>query len=171
MITILQLTLETLNQMNQATFTETIGWVFEHSPWIANLAWNKRPFSSLSNLHLTMMKVVEGASIEEKLDLLRKHPDLATRVQMADASVREQAIIGLDRLSQEEYEEFFAFNRAYTMKYGFPFIMAVRGQSNESIRSAMQKRIRNTYNEELEEALCQVYKIASFRLDDLFKNG
>jgi 2-oxo-4-hydroxy-4-carboxy-5-ureidoimidazoline decarboxylase len=163
-------TLDALNNMDQATFTGTIGWVFEHSPWIAKQAWNKRPFSSLANLHLTMMNIVEESSIEEKLDILRKHPDLAARVQMADASVREQAGVGLDRLSHEEYEEFLTLNRTYTLKYSFPFIMAVRGQSKDRIRSAIQKRIRNTYNEELEEALCQVYKIAHFRLEDIFKD-
>ncbi|MGG0176500.1 2-oxo-4-hydroxy-4-carboxy-5-ureidoimidazoline decarboxylase [Gottfriedia acidiceleris] len=171
MISIQQVTLESLNQMNKVTFTETVGWVFEHSPWVAEQAWIKRPFSSLVELHQDMMTVVEESSIGAKIDLLRKHPDLAASVKMANASIKEQAEIGLNRLSQEEYEVFLALNRTYTLKFGFPFIIAVRGHSKDSIRNAMVERVRYPYNQELEEALRQVYKIALFRLSDLIRNA
>lgn len=157
--------------MDQVTFTEAIGSVFEHSSWVTERAWAMRPFSSLANLHLTMTSVVQESSMEEKLALLRAHPDLAARVQMTDASVKEQAGIGLDQLSRKEYEDFLTLNRAYTLKFGFPFIMAVRDQNKESVRAAMLERVNYAYDAELEEALRQVYKIARFRLDDLCKDA
>nr|WP_235832725.1 2-oxo-4-hydroxy-4-carboxy-5-ureidoimidazoline decarboxylase [Gottfriedia acidiceleris] len=171
MISIQQVTLEFLNQTDKATFTETVGWVFEHSPWVAEQAWIERPFSSLVELHEKMKTEVEKSSMEAKLDLLRKHPDLAARVKMANASIKEQADIGLNRLSQEEYEVFLLLNRTYTLKFGFPFIIAIRGHSKDSIRNAMLERVEYSYNQELEEALCQVYKIALFRLSDLIRNA
>lgn len=163
--------LEDLNRMDQATFTKTLGWVFEHSPWIAEKAWNDRPFTSLNALHQALTKVVEEAPMTEKLNLLRAHPELASREKMAEASVQEQAGAGLDQqLSQEEYEDFIALNQAYSQRFGFPFIMAVRGQTRSSIRAALWKRLGEEPEAELKRALEEVYKIARFRLEDIFGN-
>ncbi|MDQ0199594.1 2-oxo-4-hydroxy-4-carboxy-5-ureidoimidazoline decarboxylase [Neobacillus ginsengisoli] len=155
-----------LYKLNQAEFTKALGWVFEHSPWVAERAWVKQPFLTVNDLHHVMKNVVEQSSIEEKLALLRAHPDLAGRVQMADASIKEQAGAGLDRLSKEEHEEFLSLNETYTRKFGFPFIMAVKGQNKESIRASLKERVNNSPDNELKESLNQIYKIAFFRLED-----
>lgn len=160
-------TLENFNRMDQTAFTGVLGFIYEHSPWVAEKAWNSRPFFSVSQLHETMVNVVEEAEMDEKLNLLRAHPDLASRVEMTSESVNEQKGVGLDQLSQEENAEFLSLNQAYTKKFEFPFIMAVRGQNKQLIRLAMQERIENTRLAELEMALQEVHKIARFRLDDL----
>ncbi|MDQ0176071.1 2-oxo-4-hydroxy-4-carboxy-5-ureidoimidazoline decarboxylase [Bacillus chungangensis] len=162
-----KLSLEMINQMDRKSFTEALGWIFEHSPWIAERAWAKRPFFRVSCLHHVMKSVVNEATMEKKLALLRAHPDLASRVQMANASIKEQSDASLDQLTEEEYEDFLTLNKAYTEKFGFPFIMAVRGQNKDSIRESIQERLQLSPETELLEALCQIYKIACFRLYDL----
>lgn len=162
-----KLSLDMINQMDRRSFTEALGWIFEHSPWIAERAWVKRPFFRISCLHHVMKSVVNEAAMEEKLALLRAHPDLASRVQMANASIKEQSEAGLDQLTEEEYEDFLTLNKAYTEKFGFPFIMAVRGHNKGSIRESIRKRLQLSPETELLEALCQIYKIACFRLHDL----
>lgn len=158
-----------LNKMDQATFTKELGWIFEHSPWVAERAWFCRPFCSLTHLHWTMSNVVHLASTEEKLSLLRAHPDLAARVQMADASINEQAGAGLDTLSQEEYRDFLELNEMYKKKFGFPFILAVKDHNKESIRKSMHTRLSMSREMELKEALNQIFNIARFRLEDSIK--
>lgn len=164
-----QITMDDVNQMEQSVFVESIGWIFEHSPWIAEKAYEKRPFASLDELHSQMQKIVESASEEEKLNLLRAHPDLGARVKMAEASVSEQKGAGLDQLNKQEYKEFLALNKEYTEKFGFPFIIAVKGHNKDSIREAIKERIKNTREQEMNEALQQVYKISKFRLEDTIK--
>ncbi|MCH6266849.1 MULTISPECIES: 2-oxo-4-hydroxy-4-carboxy-5-ureidoimidazoline decarboxylase [Neobacillus] len=158
--------LETLNSLDQPAFTEVLGWVFEHSPWVAERTWVNRPFQSVADLHQALVDTVKESTMEEKLALLRAHPDLAARVQMADASVKEQASAGLNQLTKEEHEEFLSLNNAYTSKFQFPFIMAVKGQTKETIRGNMKERVNNDPPEELQEALTQIFKIAFFRLED-----
>jgi 2-oxo-4-hydroxy-4-carboxy-5-ureidoimidazoline decarboxylase len=162
----MSLHLDKLNQLDREAFTEALGWVFEHSPWVAERTWGKRPFLSVADLHHVMKIAVNDSTLEQKLALLRAHPDLAGRVQMADASVKEQAGAGLDQLSKEEHEEFLSLNETYTTKFGFPFIMAVKGQNKESIRASLRERVNNAPFDELHEALEQIYKIAFFRLED-----
>lgn len=163
----MRLSLEDLNRMDQTTFTVTLGWIFEHSPWVAERAWKNRPFSSLDALHQALQSVVEEATMAEKLNLLRAHPELAARVKMADASVREQAAAGLDQLTQNEYEDFTALNQAYSQRFGFPFIIAVRGKNKNEIQAALWKRLGAEPEAELENALQEIYKIARFRLEDV----
>lgn len=162
--------LNAINKMDQALFTKELGWIFEHSPWVAERAWGCGPFLSVEQLHESMVNVVEHASSEEKLALLRAHPDLATRVQMADASVKEQSGAGLDSLTEEEYKEFLELNNSYKRKFNFPFILAVKGHNKESIKKSMQTRLNLSPGAELEEALKQIYKIGQFRLKDFIKN-
>ncbi|MCM2533041.1 2-oxo-4-hydroxy-4-carboxy-5-ureidoimidazoline decarboxylase [Neobacillus pocheonensis] len=162
----MSLNLKKLNELDQIAFTSALGWVFEHSPWVAEKAWLKRPFHSVSELHDKMKNVVNESSMKQKLGLLRAHPDLAARVQMADASVKEQSDAGLDQLSKKEHEEFLSLNETYLTKFAFPFIMAVKGQNKESIQASMKERVKNAPDDELREALEQIYKIAFFRLED-----
>lgn len=162
--------MDDLNKMDQADFIKELGWIFEHSPWVAERAWGFRPFRSLDHLRKTMEEVVGQASSEEKLALLRAHPDLAARVQMADASVKEQAGAGLDSLTEQEYKEFLELNDLYKEKFAFPFILAVKGHNKESIRNAMRTRLKFSEQNELEEALHQIYRIAQFRLEGVIKH-
>jgi 2-oxo-4-hydroxy-4-carboxy-5-ureidoimidazoline decarboxylase len=156
------------NQMNKDEFVEKVGWVFEHSPWVASAVWENVPFESRESLLQAMIDIVQNAEESLQLALLRAHPDLGTRLQMSEVSQKEQAGAGLDRLSKEEFEEFVSLNQRYVKKFKFPFIMAVKGQSKESILAAMKQRVHHSYDEEFNIALHEVYKIAGFRLNDIF---
>lgn len=148
---------------------DTVGWVFEDSPWVAERAWERMPLSSGEELFQTMVEMVEKAETSLKLSLLRAHPDLATRLQISEASQKEQTGAGLKQLSKEERHEFLSWNKQYVKKFGFPFIMAVKGQRKETILAAMKQRFNSTKEEEFEIALREVFKIAKFRLDDLIQ--
>ncbi|WLV25840.1 2-oxo-4-hydroxy-4-carboxy-5-ureidoimidazoline decarboxylase [Aciduricibacillus chroicocephali] len=162
-------TLEELNQKDQQGFVGAVGSILEHSPWVAEQTWVKRPFSSVDEMFAIMEKTVDTASMKKKLDLLNAHPDLGGKVKMTDESVQEQKGAGLDQLSEEEHAEFLSLNKQYTDKFGFPFIIAVKGLDKNDIKAAMQKRINNDRDTELNTALKEVYKIARFRLDELVK--
>jgi 2-oxo-4-hydroxy-4-carboxy-5-ureidoimidazoline decarboxylase len=145
--------------------------VFEHSAWIAERAWRLRPFASVDVLHGAMTRVVREASREERLALLRAHPDLAGRAARAGdlsaASRDEQASAGLDRLTEAEYERFGRLNAAYRDKFGFPFVIAVRTHDKAAILAAFERRLEHTLDQELEAALVQVATITRLRLDAL----
>lgn len=164
------LSLATLNQMSQAEFVEAVGWVFEHSPWVAQKAWEFRPFTNLDVLHQTMVEVVQQATETEKLALLQAHPDLGAKVKMAEASVKEQAGAGLNQLTSEESDRFFALNQAYQTKFGFPFIIAVKNQTKTTILEAFSRRLENSPPEEKATALAEVAQIAGFRLGEKIKS-
>ena len=161
--------IENVNEMNKEEFVQKFGWVFEHSPWVASLAWESMPFISRENLLQTMIDIVGNAKESLQVALLRAHPDLGTRLQMSKVSQKEQAGVGFDKLTKEEYAEFVSLNKRYVTKFNFPFIMAVKGQSRERILSAMKQRFHHSYEEEYNIALHEVYKIACFRLKDIFK--
>ena len=163
------MTLAELNAANRDEFTRAIGWVFEHSPWIAERAWDGRPFGSVGILHEAMTRVVAEASPDEQIALLRAHPDLGTRFRTAepitDASASEQRSAGLDRLSVSELERLTTLNATYRKKFGFPFLFAVRGSTTQQVIAALEARLPRTSEEELLEALRQVSRIAQFRLE------
>lgn len=161
-----QYRLSQLNQMTQSEFVEALGTIFESSPWVAKQAWLKRPFTDIDTLHQTMVDGVNNNSYEQQLMLIRAHPDLGTKAKMAEASVREQSGVGLDRLSSSEYERFQTLNQNYQDKFGFPFIIAVKNQTKESILEAFEQRLKNSVQLEQETALKQIAKIAKFRLED-----
>jgi 2-oxo-4-hydroxy-4-carboxy-5-ureidoimidazoline decarboxylase len=165
------ITLETLNGMSADDFRRALGAVFEHSPWVAERAWPARPFLTRDALHTAMAAAVRQASREEQLALLRAHPDLGGRAAragaMTEASVAEQSSAGLDRLSNEEYERFERLNTAYRLKFGFPFVIAVRHHDKRAILDAFGERLRHTVEQELKVALAQVFDIAHLRLDGL----
>jgi 2-oxo-4-hydroxy-4-carboxy-5-ureidoimidazoline decarboxylase len=165
------LTLPDVNRMSAEEFRRALGGVFEHSPWIAERARAARPFASLEALHAAMVSVVRRASREERLALLRAHPDLAGRAARAGnltaASRAEQSSAGLDRLTDEEYERFGRLNAGYREKFGFPFIIAVRQQDKTAILAAFEWRLGNTVEDEVEAALAQVFDITRLRLEAL----
>jgi len=150
-------------------FVKSFGWVFEHSPWVAERAWIPGPFESVEALHAAMTDQVEQATREEQLALLRAHPDLGTRARMSDASVGEQAGAGLDHLTPAEFAELQRLNAAYRERFGFPFLLAVKGCSKRDILSSLTQRLAGTPDEEFRLALEQVYRIARFRLENTFE--
>jgi 2-oxo-4-hydroxy-4-carboxy-5-ureidoimidazoline decarboxylase len=161
------MTLPDINALSREEFVKALGWVFEDSPWVAEAAWSLRPFHSRDALRNAMRQQVEGAAPERQLALLRAHPDLGNRVRMSEASVREQTGAGLNRLTPEEHESLQDLNRAYRERFGFPFLFAVKGSGNRDIIEALRRRIRAAPEREFREALEQVYRIASFRLEQL----
>lgn len=159
------MTISQLNALSCEQFVEAVGWVFEHSPWVAERAWRQRPFRDLKQLHDVMTGEVERASRDEQLALLRAHPDLGVRARMSEASAGEQAGAGLDHLTPEEYQRLQELNAAYREKFGFPFLYAVKGSTKYDILRALERRLPRRAEEEFHEGLNQVYKIAQVRLE------
>jgi OHCU decarboxylase len=160
-------TISQLNALPNNDFVDELGAVFENSPWVARRAWKYRPFSSIDDLHTRMTAEVACASVNEKLALLRAHPDLGTRAKISDSSAKEQAGAGLDHLTPVEFARLHQYNEAYKNKFGFPFLFAVKGSDKVRIMQALEARLGSTPDEEFQEALRQVYRIARFRLDDI----
>lgn len=160
-----------LNALDAAAFERQLGHVFEHAPWIARRAASRRPFASRNAAHRAMLETIAAASQEEQIELLRGHPDLAGKAAIAGDltadSRREQAGAGLDRLTPAEYERFHDLNRRYKEKFGFPFILAVKGKTKRDIFAAFAERIDRQPEVELSEALTQVGRIGGFRLADV----
>lgn len=153
--------------MSQEAFVEALGAVFEHTPAIAYQTWYQRPFADVAQLHQKMVAEVSVMSREGQLALIQAHPDLGTKAKMAETSVKEQAGVGLDRLTKEEYEHFQSLNQAYKDKFGFPFIVAVRNHTKTSILETFEHRLQNTVDAEMQQAIVEITQIARFRLLDL----
>lgn len=157
--------------LDRAAFLARFGDVFEHSPWVLERAFDARgPFRDVDGVIEAARAVLADAEEARKLDLLRAHPDLAGKAARAGdltaPSAREQAGAGLDRLSAAEYERFHAMNEAYKAKFGFPFIVAVKGLGKADILAAYEARLENDRATEFATALEQVARIARLRLDD-----
>ena len=165
------MTIGELNVLDCADFVAALGWVFEDSPWVAERTWSARPFSNAEALHAAMIGQLAGANREEQLALLRAHPDLGTRARISAASKGEQAGAGLDQLTPDEFERLQRLNSAYRNKFGFPFLFAVKGSTKHDILRALEKRLEASPEDEYEEALRQVHRIARFRLLDTIQEG
>lgn len=161
------MTIDALNSLDLSAFIAAAGWIFEHSPWVAERAWAMRPFQNTEALHRAMVTEVERATAGEQLALLRAHPDLGTRARLSQASASEQAGAGLDQLTREEFALFTRLNDSYKDKFGFPFLYAVKGSTKYDILRALERRLPADYQDEYAEALRQVGRIAQFRLNDL----
>jgi 2-oxo-4-hydroxy-4-carboxy-5-ureidoimidazoline decarboxylase len=151
-------------------FVNRYGGIYEHSPWVAEEA---EPIvdgaTDMETIATVMADCVDNAAIEKQLALIRAHPDLAGKAQIAGEltadSTSEQASAGLDQCSAEEYERFQSLNGAYKEKFGFPFVMAVRNSSRAEILDAFEDRLRNEPGTEFETALAEIHKIARLRLE------
>jgi len=167
------MTIEEINNFSHGEFIARLGWIFEHSPWVAERTWAKRPFLSADHLHAAMMETVERGSRPEQLALLRAHPNLGARARvgvpaaapLSEASAAEQKGAGLDQLTIAEHEHLMRLNNGYAKKFGFPFIYAVKGAGKQEIVKALELRLAASADGEFQEALRQVYRIARFRLD------
>ena len=170
-------TLETLNAADEAGFTFLLDGVYEHSPWIAARAWAKRPFATLAQLKRGLVEAVRDASREEQLGLIRAHPELAGKAMVAKSltaeSTNEQNKAGLTNCTPEEFATIQKLNADYNAKFGFPFILAVRGPRGLGLQKAeiiatFARRLANGPDFEFAEALRNIHRIAEIRLDDKF---
>jgi 2-oxo-4-hydroxy-4-carboxy-5-ureidoimidazoline decarboxylase len=171
----MKVTLSRLNSLTRDEFVCVVGPVFEHSPWIADAAWEKRPFADLEALHQALMNVVESAGEDKQVKLIQAHPDLAGRAALAGTltagSNREQASAGLDKLAAEEIALFQKNNQAYREKFGFPFVICARLNKKEAILKGFELRLSNTREQEIRTALGEIGKITRLRLRDLIVAG
>jgi len=156
-----------LNALDGAEFTRLVGPVFEHSPWIAARTAAQRPFISREALLAALIATVAKASDEEKLSLIRAHPDLIDDAHLTAASQAEQASAGLQDVHAEEAAQFREYNRQYRERFGFPFVICARLNKKEAIAQAFPIRLRNSRQQEMETALQEISKIAELRLRDL----
>ena len=167
-------TLEAINAMDALEFSAAFGKVYEHSPWIAERAFAHRPaagFASRGALHAALVATVHGATESEQVGLLNAHPDLAGKEAeagtMTAESTSEQAVAGLAAMSRTDVERLRAMNAAYREKFGFPFIIAARNNTQAAIFGTLAARTGNSREMELRNALSQVGEIARLRLADL----
>jgi 2-oxo-4-hydroxy-4-carboxy-5-ureidoimidazoline decarboxylase len=164
-----------VNAMDRTAFVEKFGGIFENSPWVADLAWDKRPFTDVDAMHAAMVEVAKFAPAPRQLALLQAHPDLAGKEAQAGAmtasSVTEQASAGLNALSKVEMVQIADLNAAYKAKFGFPFIIAVRMHSKEGIFFEFRRRLRNDTATEYADDLQNVYAITRLRLAKLLEQG
>ena len=163
-------TINSIDQINQLTkndFIDIFGNVFEKTYWIADKAFNSKPFKSFDELLLVIMQIYENSSKEECLKIFNEHPELAVEKKLTEDSQKEQISASLDRCSNEEFNEFKNLNIEYRRKFDFPFIIAVKGKNKNEILNNFRRRIKNEINLEFNEAKEQVKKIATFRLNEI----
>ena len=162
------------SQMSRDTFTDVFGSVYEHSRWIAEQVFDSgltSLFDESSTLFTAMSEVVDQAGQDVQLELLRNHPDLAGKLavsgKLTTASAAEQAGAGLDQCTDAEFDEFTKLNNRYQQRFGFPFIVAVRGLDKENILEQFRHRVQNDWDTEFDCAVSQVHRIARLRIDQI----
>lgn len=163
--------MQALNALPAEAFVAQLQGIFEHSPWVAERVAGLRPFATREQLHQAMCAAVDAATSAQQLALIRAHPKLgargAVRAALTQASATEQRRAGLTDCTPEELERLEALNTAYGNKFGFPFIIAVRGHDPTSILAAMERRLGHTAEAERQTALQQIGLIAGYRLAEL----
>jgi N-carbamoyl-L-amino-acid hydrolase len=171
------LSLQQLNAASRAEFTALLDGTYEHSPWVADAAWAKRPFASLSALKLALVEVLRNASVAAQLKLIRAHPELAGKAMVSKTltaeSTHEQGKAGLTDCTPAEFAKIQQLNADYNAKFGFPFILAVRGPRGTGLTKAeiiatFERRLDNHPDYERAESLRNIHRIAEIRLDDKF---
>ncbi len=164
-------TLEQLNGCETNQFITHLAGIFEHSPWVAEQIVEQRPFTSIESLHSVMVNEVAHSSDQAKLTLIRHHPELAGKEaesgQLTTESTREQKGAGLDQCSAEELQQLRELNQAYLERFGFPFVIAVSGLDRQQILQQMRIRLANDDEQELENSINQIARIAHIRLRHL----
>jgi len=163
-------TIDKINKLSRSEFVEIFANIFEKSKWIAEKLYNQKPFDDFKDLCSKMLGIFETAGKETQLKILEAHPDLADKVTvnlLTSNSRSEQSNAGLDQCSEEEFNEFKNLNKSYRQKYGFPFVIAVKGKNKIEILSKFRKRILNSVDEEFSEAIIQIGKIANLRLNEI----
>ena len=153
--------LSTLSELSQPDFVARLGDIFEHSPWVAERSWHARPFPSIDALHAAMVTAMTEASEAEQLALAGKEAASGT---LTAASTGEQRGAGLDQCSAEELQRLRSLNAAYQERFGFPFVIAVKGRSRYQIMDAIEARLQNDAQKEFATCLGEIAQIARFRL-------
>ena len=156
-----------LNKLNKDEFISTFGVIFEKTQWIAEKLFDLKPFKDKDDLINKMIQIYETSSNNETLKILNAHPKLAVEKNLTDHSNKEQSRANLKNCTQEEYDEFKILNNNYEKKFGFPFIIAVKGKDKIEILNNFRQRISNNVEIEFLEAKKQVKKIATFRLNEI----
>ena len=158
--------LENINAMSTDDFVEAFGAIYEHSPWVAERAAAERPFASIDEMRRVMQSAVATTAPDVQLALICSHPQLQGRAAetLTADSMSEQRSAGLDQCSPEEVEELAALNGAYRDKFGFPFVIAVRGLTRHDIIEELARRLGNDRDVEFHACLLQIYKIAELRI-------
>jgi 2-oxo-4-hydroxy-4-carboxy-5-ureidoimidazoline decarboxylase len=168
------MTLVEINALGRPAFVKCLGGIVEHSPWIADAAWEKRPFDSVDALHAAMVAALMRAPVETQLMVTRMHPELAgmaaIRGEVTSHSKHEQGGAGLTQCSPQEFSRLSALNRAYGAKFGFPFIIAVKGLDRTAIIERFAQRLERDRATEFAEALDQIARIARLRLAMLIES-
>jgi 2-oxo-4-hydroxy-4-carboxy-5-ureidoimidazoline decarboxylase len=168
-------TLPEINALERGAFVAALGHLFEHSPWIAEETWARRPFRDAAHLHAELCATMRGASRDRQFALIAAHPDLAGRLaqkkQLTADSTREQASAGLAQLTPAELLVFEKLNRSYRARFRFPFIICARLNAKDAILAAMQSRLSNAPEVEFQAALAEIEKIAQLRLNDVVKTN
>jgi len=166
-----QTTLSDLNAGSRDDFVAALANIFEHSPWIAEQVASRRPFAGVKQLFDAMKAALDRAPSELRLALIKAHPDLANKTQRAAGltaeSSAEQDSVGLDRLSDAEYQAFERVNNAYRAKFGFPYIVCVRRHTRDSILRDFERRLPNDANSEMRKSIEEICRIAALRIDQL----
>jgi len=167
-------TLAEINASDRDAFVAALGHLFEHSPWVAAETHARGPFADAEALHAALCATVMAAGRDRQLGLVRAHPDLAGRLaragRLSEASAREQAAAGLDRLAPADAAEMERLNAAYRERFGFPFVICARLNAGGAILASMRSRLANTPEAELSTALGEVAKIARLRLAEAVKS-
>jgi 2-oxo-4-hydroxy-4-carboxy-5-ureidoimidazoline decarboxylase len=165
------LSIATINALPREEFVQHLGGVFEHSPWVADAAFEARPFTDVAGLHAAMLGAVRNAPFARQLAFLRGHPELAGRAMVAGAltadSSNEQTRSGLTQCSAEEFARLQELNAAYGARFGWPFILAVKHLDRANIIKTFGERLGATAADEFEECIANIGKITRWRLDDL----
>jgi 2-oxo-4-hydroxy-4-carboxy-5-ureidoimidazoline decarboxylase len=164
-------TIAEVDAMDCEAFVAALGPVVEHSPWVAQEAWRRRPFGSVAGLQLAFDAAIRGARRDRRLELLRAHPELggreAARGELTDASAREQRAARLDRLAPHELAALRLLGADYRERFGFPFVACVREHSVESLLAWGRVRLTRDPDAEATTALAEVSKIVGLRLSEL----
>lgn len=162
-------------EMTQSEFVAAFGEIYEHSPWVARDTWRRcagRGLDNVETLAVELAATVDAADRDTRLALIRAHPDLAGRAaiggRLSAASSREQAGAGIDQCSEQEYRRFQSLNEAYKARFGFPFVMAIKGSDRHAILAAFEQRLGNDAGTEFRRAIAEIHKIAGLRLSALF---
>ena len=165
--------LPVLNAMDRASFMAALDGIFEHSPWIAEQAWERRPFADLRDLHHALVQVVQAASEGDKLRLIRAHPDLVGAAARAGTLTRESTAeqARIDGLTPEEIARFEHGNARYWQRFGFPFVICVRENKKQAILAGFERRLQHDPGTEQRNALDEISRIAWYRLKDRIRES
>ena len=158
-----------VNKLNKTDFISIFGNVFEKTEWIAERVFDYLPYKNFDNLRLKFFKIYNESNKESIIKILNSHPELVVEQKLTNESKKEQKGAGLNECSKEEVEEFKKLNLNYKKKFGFPFIIAVKGKNKNDILSYFRTRIKNSFDEEFIEAKKQVGEIATFRFKEIIK--